>query len=1137
MKIHFKFLLYALILLTASGCSQPKDHSVFISNLSCEYLQNPIGLDINSPRLRWILKSEGKSIKQSAYQILAATNQGILEKDTSDLWNTGKVPTDQSIQISYEGEKLKSGQRIYWKVRIWDGSNQPTNWSQVAFWEMSLMNDSDWEAKWISTEDYKHGASYNLRAPYFRKDINIQKKVKKARVYVTGLGYYEFYLNGKKIGDHLLSPNQTNYDRRKLEKWGEPRVGNMRTSVLYETFDITPYLNEGENTAGILLGNGWYIQADRLNEASLWYDTPRAIAQLEIEYEDGEKQIIITDKSWKTTGSPILYNGLHSGEIYDARLEIEGWNLPEYDDNSWKNAIEVRAPKGRLKSQISPPDRATKRIIPISISTPESGIYRYDLGQMISGWARLKISGPKGTTIKMRFMEELGPTYGQRDTYILKGGGIETWEPRFTWHAFRYVDVIGASEPLKIENIEGVVVNTDVKDAGTFTSSNKLFNQILKNYQWTQLGNMHGGIPSDCPHRERRGYTGDGQISCVSAIYNFDMAQFYTKWLEDIREAQNSETGYVPNTSPYQDGGGGTAWGSAYIIIPWNMYLYYGDKKILSEHYKGMKQWISYLQGELDQDGILVNQGLGEWVPPEKVELPPSFVNTCYYFYCTSLMTKIAAVLGREEDRKYFLELNDQTKKVINNTFLNKGKSRYSTGRQGAGVFPLGFGIVPNSEKQHIFQHLVNHTIDTKIHFDTGILATPLLLEVLTEFGRIDLAYTMMNQRDFPGFGYMLENNATTIWETWLGEQSHSHPMFGSVTQWFYKYLAGIQPDPQNPGFKHIIIKPQPVFSLNYAKSTYMSPYGEIISDWHIENDGFILNVTIPHNTSATVFIPTKNADQVKESGKSISSNSNIKMLYYKGQLAVFEIGSGKYSFSSPNILDLLQVPVPQSPIISPGDTFAMKGDSALVNIKTDYSDAIVHFTLDGKEPDVSSNVFTQPFYLKENVIIKAKTFLENSEPSFTTTSVINFLDPNKNGLIFNYYEGKWTALPDFNKLQSAKSDKTFQFRLENINPNADEFGVVYSGFIEIQEAGKYTFYVASNDGSKLFINNKLVVDNSGLHGADEEKSGLIQLSEGIHPIKLTYFQAGGGMYLKVSYSGPNVKKCEIPALVLGIAQ
>lgn len=1134
MKISFKIFFYSIIIFLLQNCSLKDQNSVSVANLSCEYLENPIGLDLTTPRLSWILHASANNIKQSAYQILASTNRQLLQNDDFDLWNTGKVSNDQSIHIKYNGKKLESGMRIYWKVKIWDGNDQPTAWSKTAFWEMSLLNKTDWIAKWISTSKFRSSNSLNLNAPYFRKDIHIDKEIKSARIYVTGLGYYESYLNGRKIGDHVLSPNQTNYDKRYDVKLSDKRVGNMHTSVMYETFDIKPLLHKGENTVGILLGNGWYIQADRLEEASLWYDTPRTIAQIVVDYIDGERQTIITDSSWKTNSSPIIHNGLHTGEIYDARLEINGWNQPDFDNKSWINAIEVRAPEGRLKSQISPPDRVTKIITPTKITLLDNNIYRYDLGQMISGWARIKVKGSRGAKIKMRFIEDIGPTYGQTDTYILKGDGEETWEPRFTWHAFRYVEVTSEQIEMKIENLKGVVVNTDVSGGGTFSSSNKLFNQILNNYQWTQLGNMHGGIPSDCPHRERRGYTGDGQIACASSIYNFDMAQFYTKWLEDIRESQNEKTGYVPNTAPFQDGGGGTAWGSAYIIIPWNMYLFYGDKKILARHYEGMKHWVDYLQNELDENGILIDQGLGEWVPPEIVELPPAFVNTCYYYYCTSLMTKIAGVLGKKEDASFFKSLNDDTKKVINTNFLNKEKSMYSTGRQGADAFALGFGIVSETDKNSVFKHLTNHVLTkANLHFDTGILATPLLLDVLSDFGRGDLAYTLMNQRTFPSFGHMIENNATTIWETWRGDQSRSHPMFGSVTQWFYKYLSGIQTDIQNPGFKHIIIKPHPLYGLEFANTSYFSPYGKIKSNWHFDDDQFILDVSIPHNTTATVFLPFKDIELVKISSNGRSVLDDIRLLQTEKNIAIYEVGSGIYKFNSPSVKDFIKVPPLPSPFISPRDTLALSGDSIYVNLKTDYPEAIIHFTLDGSEPNKNSSIFREPFLVATNTNIRAKTFHLKTSPSMETFSQINFIDPNINGLNYHYYQAAWTKLPDFNKYKSLSQGSVFQFRLENINPKADEFGIVYFGSIVIKEEGRYTFYISSNDGSKLFINDKLIVNHDGLHGADEEKHGDIRLEKGVYPIKLDYFQAGGGMFLKVSYSGPGIAKCEIPGLVL----
>jgi len=433
---------------------------------------------------------------------------------------------------------------------------------------------------------------------------------------------------------------------------------------------------------------------------------------------------------------------------------------------------------------------------------------------------------------------------------------------------------------------------------GSFECSNKLLNQILENYQWTQLGNVHGGIPSDCPHRERRGYTGDGQISARAAIYNFDMSQFYTKWLDDIGDAQNHKTGYVPNTTPYQDGGGGTAWGSAYIIIPWYMYQYYGDKRLLQQHYNGMKHWVEYLKDELNKDGILINQGLGEWVPPDIVEIEPDFVNTCYYYYCCQIMAKISSVLENDADKEYYTQLAAKARKDINEVYFNAENSSYSVGRQGANIFPLGFEIAENQNVNAVFNNLLKNIIDqNKVHFDTGILGTPLLLEVLTEMDRADLAYTLMNQRDFPGFGYMIEKGATTIWETFQGDVSHSHPMFGSVCQWFYQNLGGISPDQNNPGFKHAIIKPSPVISLSFANASYQSMYGEIKTQWKFVGEDYLLNVTLPANTSATVFVLAENEGKVTESGKSISKNPYVQYLKNEGKFAVYEVESGDYQF------------------------------------------------------------------------------------------------------------------------------------------------------------------------------------------------------------------------------------------------
>jgi len=1131
MKI--RLILSGLIVLFLNSCTTVKVEPA-VSELRCEYLANPVGMEVSKPRLSWQMKKAVRGAKQKAYRIMAATNDSLLQNDSPDLWDSGKIESEQSIQVVYNGKSLISAMKVSWKVQIWDEKKNKSAWSEISHWEMGLLDKADWKAKWIGAPEAIASKDYKLAAPLFRKEISISKKIRQARAYISGLGYYELYINGGKIGDHVLSPNQTNYDRQKVERWSESRIGNMNSTVLYETFDITSALKQGGNAFGVILGNGWYIQADRPNDTMLWYDTPRLIAQFVIEYEDDSKELVLSDESWKSALSPILYNGLHSGEIYDARLEQKVWNEARFDDSKWVEAVSVRPPTGTLKAQISAPDRVTQTIQPISVSPRGEGVYRFDMGRLFSGWARLKISGPRGTELKLRFIEEFGPTYGQNDLYILKGEGTEIWEPRFTWHAFRYVDVYGSPTALTIDNIEGRVVNTDIQRAGSFECSNSLLNKILDNYQWTQLGNVHGGVPSDCPHRERRGYTGDGQISANAAIDNFDMSQFYTKWLGDISDAQNHLTGYVPNTTPYQDGGGGTAWGSAYVIIPWYMYQYYGDTRILENHYSGMKHWIDYMKESLNKDGILANQGLGEWVPPDIVDLPADFVNSCYYYHCCKLMTRISGILKNSADQQYFSNLAEKAKSDINKAYFNAANSSYSIGRQGANVYPLGFGIAENQNVHAVFDNLVkNVTGPNKAHFDTGILGTPLLLEVLTEMDRPDLAYTLMNQRDFPGFGFMIEKGASTIWETFQGDVSHSHPMFGSVCAWFYQHLGGISPDPASPGFKHTIIKPTPLSSLTYANTSYQSMYGEIKTQWKFVGEDYLLEVRIPANTSAKVYVLAKNEESVTESGKSISKDEHVKFLKMDGKYAVYEVESGDYQFASEGSRKLLRNTILTNPIIHPADTLALVNDSVNISITSDVTEAHIYFTTDNSEPDSTSALYKAPFFVTKPTVIKAKAILNGYDQSFSKTNFIDFIDPKANGLTYNYYEGEWMKLPDFSKFPVIKSGTVYKFSLDQIIPTKDEYALTFDGIIRIKNEGNYEFFIQSNDGSRLFIDNKLVVDHDGPHGADIEKTGKISLSKGNHPIRLQYFQAGGGMYLLVQYTGPGIDKQEVPAAVL----
>ncbi|HWS00925.1 MAG TPA: family 78 glycoside hydrolase catalytic domain, partial [Prolixibacteraceae bacterium] len=552
-------------------------------DLKCENLVNPMGVELSAPHLSWQLQAESRNQKQTAYQILVSERETDLQEDKGGLWDTGKVLSDETVNIPYRGKPLSSRSLVYWKVRVWDASGHPSAWSKPASWEMGFLKSSDWQAKWIGTgEDLFPDSTATGPAPYFRKAFQLSSNAVSARIRVCGLGFYELTLNGKKVGDHVLAPAQTNYDLRKLQKLIYYHDDQSRQRVLYNTFDVTGMLKSGDNVIGMILGNGWYNQRDRIVEGCMWYSTPRLILQLEIMRSDGSIQIIGSDKTWKTTTGPILHDGIFTGEVYDAGKEPGNWNKPGYNDQEWKIASEVRAPSGKLESQLAPPDRIIRTIRPEFLSKSASGSFLFDTKEMISGWVQVKMHGKRGDTVRIRHIEELGGDYHQIDTYIFKGTGDEIYEPRFTWHAFRQIEISGLKYQPKEEDIIVKVVHTDVAPAGNFECSNPLFNQIYENYLRTQLGNLHGSISSDCPHRERLGYTGDGQVAIESAILNFDMTRFYQKWFLDMEDARNHKTGYVPHTVPFGGGGGGPAWGSAYVIMPWIYYQFYGDENVLA---------------------------------------------------------------------------------------------------------------------------------------------------------------------------------------------------------------------------------------------------------------------------------------------------------------------------------------------------------------------------------------------------------------------------------------------------------------------------------------------------------------------------------------------------------------------------
>ena len=879
MKKLPKNIFVILLALTFFACSEK---NIRIVNLRCEYAVSPMTVESEKPLLLWQLLSKEKGQSQSAYHIIVSSSLSMLENGEGDYWDSGKVLSSESI-IKYEGKQMSSRTQLYWKVKVWDKNGVPSNWSDAATWTMGLLEPSGWKAKWIGQmEDEYPDSTLTFPAPYFRKEFVIAKPIKKAMVYVCGLGFYEMYFNGEKIGEQVLAPAVTNYDKRPLKNLLYYYDDQSTQRVLYNVFDVTQKLNQQNNAIGVILGNGWYNQRDRIIEGYMWYDVPKMILQLEIEYNDGTRETIVSDNSWKTSTGALLHSAIFTGEVYDARMETGSWNKAHYDDNEWQPALHVRPPTGEMRAQTVPFNKVM-RTIDTSFEKNNDSLYTFTLPETVSGWCSINVRGNAGDTVKMRFITEEGFDYGQIDTYILKGGGAETWEPKFTWHTFRKIEILAKGVDISNRSLTVKSIYTDVDNVGSFECSNELFNRIHQAWIRTMHTNFKGIVSSD-PHRERLAYTGDGQVITESLLYTFDMTQFLRKFIDDIDDARNKNTGYVPHTAPFGGGGGGPAWGSAYVIIPWAYYQHYGDITVLQEHYSGMKHWIEYLKTRTDERGIIVREEpngwcLGDWCTPyNRIEIPTELVNTAFYYHVTSTMADVAKILNKGSDETYLNNLAQSIKENFNTVFYDSTTNHYWKGKQGANAIALAFNLVPEDKHEAVFAAMLEHLQSINHYFDTGIFGTPLTLKVLTENGRADIAYKLMNQKDFPGYGYLMDNKNSTLWETWDGGvddpngSGRCHPMFGSVVAWFYNSLAGIKPDKSNPGMKHFYIEPIPVPELTYCKASYNTLYGKISSSWEIDKNGsFHLTVDVPANTSATIILP--------ESGEEI------------------EVVSGRYSF------------------------------------------------------------------------------------------------------------------------------------------------------------------------------------------------------------------------------------------------
>jgi alpha-L-rhamnosidase len=843
--------------------------------LRCEYLVNPVGIDMAKPRFFWIVGHQERGQVQSAYEVIVSTDP---KAAAGDAWDSGKVASARSTQVPFAGKALESGKSYYWKVKAWDRDGRESAWSAVARFDTGLFNKSDWKGVWIGPKNQ------------LRKEFTLSGRVKRARAYVAGLGYHELRLNGRKAGSHVLDPAWTTYDKR----------------VLYVTYDVTRFLREGANAAAVTLGHGWY--KDRA-----------LLLRIDIEMEDGTTTSVVSDTTWKAADGPIVADSVYDGETYDARRETAGWERPGFDDKDWPAAKAVKGPAGVLSAQLMPAIQIVDTIVPLKMSSPLPDVYVFDMGQNFSGWARLRVQGPRGADVRLRFAELLynNGTLNQEnlrsaqaeDHYILKGEGEEAWEPRFTYHGFRYVEVTGFPGTPKLDTIRGRVVHSAVEPIGSFAASKDILNGLQRIITWGQKTNLHS-IPTDCDQRdERMGWMGDAQGTAEEAIMNFDMAAFYTNFVRDIRDVQDAK-GRITDTVPFIWGSrpADPAWGTAYPLIAWYMYQYYGDTRILEDHYAGLKKYVEFLRSTAE-NGVLKWSHYGDWVAVEKC--PSAIVSSFYYYYDVKVLADAARVIGKTGDAALYDKLAAEIKAAFNREFYDPKTGNYADGTQTANTLPLFLDIA--TEKQggawgRLFDDIV-YKHDS--HLTTGIIGTKYIMELLTRNGSADLAYDIACKTDYPSWGYMIANGATTLWELWQKREgpsmnSHNHPMFGSVGSWLYKALAGINLAPGTTGFESVLIQPQMVRDLTHASGSTRTVRGEVACAWSRTERKIRVEVTIPFGSEAEVVIPKLGIRNIKitEGGTTIWADDT----YLTGEAGIagavdkdgairIKTGGGRYVF------------------------------------------------------------------------------------------------------------------------------------------------------------------------------------------------------------------------------------------------
>ncbi len=919
LNLRYCFIVLSLVL----GACQNQAADCKVADLVC-YQAFDSGYQTGTS-FSWKIQASGNWL-QGAYQVVVSDSEKIPDDRANLLWDSGKIISEQQLFVPYEGKKLASGEKYYCRVRVWEKSGNSSPWSKVVSFVTPLQTPEDWKANWI-TYDYQP----EMPAPLFRKEFSIQNldELESAQLFICGLGYYEAFLNGRKIGERVLEPAQTNYEDYSL----------------YSVYDLPGKEIAKKNVLGVMLGNGWYNQ-NRVWTPAMAYGPPLVIAQLVVKYKNGASEILCTDESWKWHPGPVVSNNIYAGEVFDANLEVAGWSMPGLEDTNWRNAKKAVIFPPKLVMQNMEPMRRMGEIQPVEIFEPSSKTWVFDFGQNFAGWVRLRVKGVKGQKITLRFAEELDQNHNidptstgvfatkvvQTDQYTCKGGGIEIWEPRFTYHGFRYAEVTGLeSKPAK-ELLTGIVVYSSMKKAGEFSCSDSTINRLHDLALWTIKSNVHG-IPTDCPHRERCGWTGDAHTLAASLTQNFDARLFLTKYLHDMRSsARNTkkelyfglsfhDRSVVPKPAGIPtmivpgkrtSGIASPDWGTAATQIPWHLYQRYGDQGVLQEFYPDMKVWVDYIADKF-KDGI-VNHGLGDWCPPggnAKIDCPVALSSTAFHYLDLTILTRTAQLLGYTNDGMYYANRMTRVKERFNQQFFDAGRNSY--GGQTANVLAIQLGLVPEGKLGELVKSLRKDIHDKNSDFiQTGIFGLGRIFPSLTENGADDLAYSMLTKTGEHSFAYMWEKyHATTLWEVLpvddsmgpeaLNGRSHSHPMNAGYDEWFFRGIAGIHPDERAPGFKRIIFRPYYTSKLQYAHATYESPYGRVLSDWKWEGNSFHWEIQVPANSGAEFYFPKLfGRQQITVNGAKVESEL-IENIEFPGFFLYKPVGSGRYAIRITN--------------------------------------------------------------------------------------------------------------------------------------------------------------------------------------------------------------------------------------------